>query len=274
MTKDQRNPDRGERAARGRVIRRDGRGTRTLPPELEAFARSDDKRLPPRERPEGLRDPRAAALVPGVSNHDARIVHDRRVAALRALIDADAACSTDTTRSALGRALAEARALELWRGRSVADFDAFAEGMLGLDPARARALADDGDAGLFGPSREAGAAVQAPAARQADRELDPEAVAVWMRLEAALDEAAVPGFATLAPRDAAEAAAPVKLRLDLAAGSAPEALHLIGRRMTPLVRDHEKAREERAKRARARAARRREVDAPESDPRLHKQRER
>ena len=84
MTKDQRNPDRGERAARGRVIRRDGRGTRTLPPELEAFARSDDKRLPPRERPEGLRDPRAAALVPGVSNHDARIVHDRRVAALRA----------------------------------------------------------------------------------------------------------------------------------------------------------------------------------------------
>ena len=149
------------------VLRRrpDGRpGLRKLPPDLEELASGRRDELRPRRRPKGrLTDSRVRGLFPGIANHEARRVFDERVAAMgRAAAEGDD--------QALGQALLEARWLGLWRARSVMGFDALAQGVLGLDPTRARELS----------------AAAAERAGLPDEQLPDIAVALWLRSEAAL----------------------------------------------------------------------------------------
>jgi len=214
------------------VVRRPSAERKRLPPELEAFARSDDTRLrdgrAPRPR---LRDPRPTALVPGVANRDARLVYDHRIGVLQ---DAAGRREDPAAREELARLLAEAVLLGLWRGRSLTGFDAFAQDILGIDYAEARALAERGAAAL-------GVA--------ADRCTE-EGVAAWFRAEAGLVEAGLPGTVRVLPIGGEEV-----LKVEVPVSSGPPSLHAIGRRMTPLVRDREEAAAEAAKRAEERAAR-------------------
>jgi len=92
------------------VVRRAPADRKRLPPELEEFARSDEKRLPPPRRRPRLRDPRAAALIPGVANRDARLVFDQHLEQTRALL-ADDALSAQAD-----EALAVLWLARLWRG--------------------------------------------------------------------------------------------------------------------------------------------------------------
>ncbi|HJL00152.1 MAG TPA: hypothetical protein RMH85_10390 [Polyangiaceae bacterium LLY-WYZ-15_(1-7)] len=191
------------------VLRRRGSGEprKGLDPELEALARGDeDVYRPRRKRGPRLRDPRPVALVPGVANRDARSVLDARVARMREAREDDAE---------LGRLLAEALWLGLWRGRSLIDFDALAEEVLEVPADRAQALA-----------KAACAAAELPMDTLSD-----EAVAIWMRAEAALLDAGFEGRVS--------AVDPKTLRFELAVPVAPQALAAMGRRMTPLVRDRE-----------------------------------
>ncbi|MEO0326462.1 MAG: hypothetical protein AAF447_26175, partial [Myxococcota bacterium] len=127
------------------LVRRSPAERKRLPPDLEAFARSDDTRLRPRPRGPKLRDPRAAALVPGVSNRDARLVLDRRTAALQVILEARAT-GDEAAGDAAAEALCEAQRLRLWRGRSLTTFGAYVEDVLGMAEDEASALARKGAA--------------------------------------------------------------------------------------------------------------------------------
>lgn len=198
-----------------RVVRRSAADRKRLPPELEEFARSDDKRLRPRRsyKPR-LRDPRAVALVPGVKNADARAIFEARLSNLTDLgwAAADGAAGAVAAHE---RALAEAVLLGVWRGRSLTSFDAFVEGLLELKADEARAAAERGAEAMGVPCEAA----------------SEEFVAVWMRAESALRDAGLGGVVTVADGE------PETLRFDLPVETAPEALDQMGRRMGSLVAD-------------------------------------
>ena len=180
-----------------------------LPDELEALARGDIKRLGGgRSRPR-LRDPRPVALIPGLANRDARTVCTARIEALLALIAGEPG-------PALDRALAEAAIGAVWRGRSLTGLGAFAEEILGLEEAVARAAAERGAASL-----------ELPLAPASD-----ELVAVWLRAEAALLDAGIPGRAFVRGPEP-------RLVLELDSEHGPKALEAISRRVSILARDHE-----------------------------------
>ena len=147
--------------------RSDGpKGLRKLPPDLEELAAGRRDSLRPRRRPRGrISDTRVAGLIPGVANHEARRVYDARLERLRAAVAQD-------DEPALQRQLSVAVLLGLWRARSITGFDGFAQDVVGIEAARARALAEQG-------AVERGVAL--------DR-LPDVAVALWMRSEAALLE--------------------------------------------------------------------------------------
>jgi len=198
------------------VVRREPESRKRLPPELEAFARSEGMRLPRAPKPAPapkLNDPRDSGLIPGVGNRDARLVADARIAELTKLIEARTTGDDD----ALARGLAEIVALGLWRGRSITAFDAFAEHVLGLDPAEAAALAERGRVALGLPEGRANEAL----------------IAMTMRTEAALRELGFGGRVSMS-RDAQGRDHVV---IDVPVASAPETLEAIGRRMAPLARD-------------------------------------
>lgn len=198
-----------------RVVRRASVDRKRLPPELEEFARSDEKRLrPKRPYKPRLRDPRAVALVPGVKNADARAVFEARLSNLTDLGWAAADGAEDAV-AAHERALAEAVLLSVWRGRSLTSFDAFAEGLLEMKPEDARAAAERGAEAMGVPCEAA----------------SEEFVAVWMRAECALRDAGLAGVVTLADGQSET------LRFDLPVDNAPEALDQMGRRMFSLVTD-------------------------------------
>ena len=70
------------------VVKRPSEERKRLPPELEAFARSDEERLrirKPRQDRGKVNDPREGYLIPGVANRDARTVYDQRVQAMQTL---------------------------------------------------------------------------------------------------------------------------------------------------------------------------------------------
>lgn len=188
-----------------------------MPREIEDLASGRTDRLPRKPRRPRLADPRAAALVPGVANRDARALFDARVDALR---EAQAEHPNDAAATdRLARGLAEAVLLGLWRGRSVTGFDAFAFDVLGIEPVEAARLADEGARALGVPR---------------DRLTD-EAIAAWMRTEVALLETGVRGAVRAHPADDGEV-----LRIELDVGRAPEALDAIGHRLGPLARDRKK----------------------------------
>jgi hypothetical protein len=197
-----------------RVVRRPPEERKRLPPELEAFARSDERRLR-RPGPCGpkLKDPRPVALVPGVSNRDARAVHDARVERLRALYEAGDA------EPALAEALAEAYLLGLWRGRALTGFGAMAVDVVGLPEDEAKRLLDEGFL-MLGLARDT---------------CRPELVAAWFRAEAALLEESHDGKVSGQPGEKGEP----RLVVSLGSERLADAFHAMGRRMTPLVRDHQ-----------------------------------
>src|SRR5690606_4528138 len=178
-----------------RVVRRSPGDRRRLSPELEAFARSDEKRLRS-AAPRGpkLKDPRAVALVPGVSNRDARLVFDAHLERLEALVAAG-----EAEREALGASLAEAIMVGLWRGRA-------------LTAADAPALAREGAQSLALPLAHC----------------RPELVASWFRAEAALLEESHEGRARIHAGPNGEPA----LVVAVGGARASDALHAVGRRMT------------------------------------------
>ena len=190
----------------GSVRRGRGDGTR-LDPALEELARGDSGRIrrprPPR-RPR-LRDPRAFLLVPGVSNRDARRVFDARLAALQ----------QSPNEEARGLLLAEAWALRLWRCRRLTGFEALAADLLELEPVKAK--------------RDA---TEASTRHDLPLDLTDEAIAVWMRAEAALLEQEVTGV-----RVCVRGHRTTKLIIELPADQAAVPLHAIGRRQTELARD-------------------------------------
>jgi len=198
------------------VLRRrpDGRpGLRKLPPDLEDLASGRRDELRPRRRPKGrLSDTRVRGLVPGVANHEARRVYDER---LRLMGEALAAGDDER----LGQGLLEARLLGLWRARSVMGFDALAQGVLGVDPTRARELS-------------AAAAERLGVAAQ--EQLPDIAVALWLRSEAALLDHGQASAVTVRVREG-------KVELSLVAPLAPvaaiaEAVAAIGRSAAGLTR--------------------------------------
>lgn len=140
------------------------RGIRKLPADLEDLASGRRDVLRPRRRPRGkIGDSRVAGLIPGVANHEARRVYDAR-------LERAAAAQKAGDEGALGQLLCEAVQLGLWRARSVTAFEALAQDVMGIDPARAQELAE-----------HAAAARGVVLDRMAD-----VAVALWMRSEAAL----------------------------------------------------------------------------------------
>jgi hypothetical protein len=110
-----------------------------------------------------LRDDRVEALVPAVANRDARAVCDARIERLVAARDG-------SDRDLLGRELAAAFRMGLWRAGNLTTFDALLEDVLGLRVSEGRRLA------------EAGArALGTPLVRADDR-----VIATWFRIEAGL----------------------------------------------------------------------------------------
>lgn len=198
------------------VVRREPESRKRLPPELEAFARSEGMRLPRANRPTEpkLHDPRDSGLIPGVGNRDARLVADSRITELTKLVGSRQEAGQE---DALAAALAEAVAIGLWRGRSVTAFDAFAEHVLGLEPSDAAALAERGRLALGLAEGLANEAL----------------VAIFFRTEAALRERGFGGRAGISR----EAPGRDQIVIRLPVTSAPEALEAVGRRMAPLARD-------------------------------------
>jgi len=141
------------------------RGLRHLPPEVEDLAAGRSEYLRRQRRPHDgrMEDPRIAGLIPGVPNHEARRVFDRRIERLRSAI-------ARNDEAVLERLLLEAVLLGLWRARNVQGLDALCEGVIGLPTARGEALVKHAEETI---------------GRSATR-LPDAAVALWMRGEAAL----------------------------------------------------------------------------------------
>lgn len=184
-------------------VRRGRTEKQALPPHLDAFARGDDDALWRRERRGNrVNDPRPVAMVPGVKNADARMVFDARVQRMR-----DAQAKPDE--AVLGKELAEARVLGLWRAGNVVSFGALADVALGIDEGAARALAETGRQALQLPER-----------------LSEAEIAVWMRAEAGLLEASEGGRVRLSGG---------RLVLSIPIDDAAFALACAGRREAPLA---------------------------------------
>lgn len=192
-----------------RVVRTPRESRQSLDPSFEHLARGE-KRGPREHRPR-LRDDRVARQVPGVANRDARAVSEARIEDLKAAI-----ADREEGSTWLARTLAEAVALRVWRGVSIVDFDAFAEQILELDPAEAKTLATEG----------------ARAMKIPEHGLSEEAVATWMRTEAALLAADVDGKVRITVTDDGE-----QLRLQIPVLEAPQALTEIGKLQAALAGD-------------------------------------
>lgn len=160
-------------------------------------------RPPPRPR---IRDGRPVALVPGVANRDARAVFDAHLARLETARRGHPGDPDATAR--LREALRHVLRTRLWRGKSLTSFEVLTEQLLDLPADEARALT--------GPVEPA----------------SDEAVAVWLRAEAALLEAGLDATVRLVVHDGGE-----RLEFDAPVTGAPRAVAAIARRLAPLGRD-------------------------------------
>ena len=160
--RDQTAPRKPDGQAEVPTDRRDRKGIRQLPRDMQDLANGTIERLPrPRREPNLLEDPREGAVIAGVRNAEARVVYDARVASLRAALAAG-------RQTELVEGLREVRQLALWRARNVTDFQAFAESVVGVAAGTSEALTALEDT------------AQEPAP------LPVEAVALLIRVEAAL----------------------------------------------------------------------------------------
>jgi hypothetical protein len=201
-----------------RVVRRPPEERKRLPPELEAFAQSDEKRISrPRPAPR-LDDPRAVYLVPGVANRHARAVYDAHLPLIQGIVEALPHDEDGEARAALGEALAHAARTGFWRGRSITGFDAFVEGVLGLEPTLARTIVEE----VVGEFPEP---------------LPERTVAMWMRVEAAFAEV---GAAPGAQLEVSEEGTLLVMAVPVAHASA--ALTAAAQLVAPFAREDEEAR--------------------------------
>lgn len=188
-----------------RVVRRDRKDKPRSEADFDARDTSTH-RLPRRFR---LTDARVGAPIRGVSNADARLVYEKRVAHLRNLL----ATRSDPNEPELAQQLIEAMRLGLWRARRIASFEAFIENVLELSMADATRLIGQ-EASDTNVANE----------RQSD-----EIVAVWMRCEAALIDAGMEGAATIEvdPQD--------RIVFRLSPRHAPQVLVAVSKKLTPLI---------------------------------------
>lgn len=201
------------------IVKRAPEQRRKLPPELEAFARSDDEKLRirrPRTDQGRVRDPREGYTVAGVSNRDARAVYDVRTEAMRAIWAGGAA--DEAALAQLGQLFHEARVLELWRARRLTAFEAYAEEVVGVPAERAASLA-----------REYAERIGEPLGPLSER-----AIALWLRTEAGLYEGDEQARARIRHRDGVQ-----QLELSVALAHASTALAGAGARHLPLARTAE-----------------------------------
>jgi hypothetical protein len=195
--------------------RKKGEGERKrLSPDLERFARGDDKRFRPSRPPRGPRinDPRPAFLIAGVANRDARMVLSEYSDRLRALSTTDDTADAADAQFELERTMAEVFWLRLWRGDSLTSFDSYVENVLGMNAAEAREAAERH-------------------AESEGRDLMPfsdEVIAIWLRAAAGAIEAG----GTLRIREMGG-----ELFFQVSVDEGPEVLYFAGRRMSPLVQD-------------------------------------
>lgn len=190
-------------------MRRATSDRKKMPEDLEAFAAGDDDALWRRKQRHRLQDPRPVVLVPGVANRDARLVCEAREARIRQAVEAD-------DRETLAVEMAEAARMRVWRGHSIVAWGAFVEAVLGLTLEEATQLRDEG-AAIIGTAEAA----------------SDELVALWMRAEAGLVEAAgVGGAVRLEGSEGAE-----RLVFQIGIEEAPDALANMGRRAAPLARE-------------------------------------
>jgi hypothetical protein len=209
------------------VVKRSAEERKKLPPELEAFARSQDEKLRvprPRSDQGRVRDPREGFTIAGVANRDARAVYDARSEAMRALWAEGQAGEAELLE--LGGLLHDALRLMLWRARRVTDFEAFAEEVIGIPAARARALVE-------AHTQRVGEPAEA---------LNERTVAAWLRTEAGLfegDERARVRLRDAAAAERGPAARELVICVSLAGVS--RALAGAGARHAPLAREQNEA---------------------------------
>lgn len=198
------------------VVKRPPEQRRKLPPELEAFARSDEERLRirrPRVDKGLVRDPREGYTIAGVANRDARAVYDVRTEEMRSLWQGGEADEAALHR--LGQMFHDALRLELWRARRLTGFAAFAEEVIGVPAGRAEALAE------------------AAALRTGESvtPLTERSVALWLRTEAGLFEGDESARARIRTTERGSV-----LELSVSLADASTALAGAGARHLPLAR--------------------------------------
>ncbi|MFK8001223.1 MAG: hypothetical protein AB8H86_16635 [Polyangiales bacterium] len=198
----------------GKITRRKkGEGDRKrLSPDLERFARGDDKRFRPSRPPRGPRinDPRPVFLIAGVANRDARIVLSDYSERLHA--SAAAAAAEPKAAAYFDRTMAEVLWLKLWRGDSLTSFASYVENVLEMNVDEAREAARrhaEGEGRDLTP-------------------LSDEIIAIWLRAAAGAIEAE--GILRIREIDG-------ELFFQVNVDEAPEVLYFAGRRMSPLVQD-------------------------------------
>jgi len=203
------------------VVKRAADERKRLPPELEAFARSQDERLRvkrPRVDRGRLNDPREGYVIPGVSNRDARAVFDVRAEAMRGLWAGGELAPEAQVE--LRRLLHDAQRLGLWRARRLTDFAAFVEDVLGIPGDRAAELVRE----------------HTFESRETEELLTERDVALWLRTEAGLyegDEAARARIRTTTGG--------IVLELSIALSNASAGLSGAGVRHAPLARERAEA---------------------------------
>jgi hypothetical protein len=225
-----------------KFVKRPKSERKSLSPELEAFAASDEERLRPLHKPRTPRllDARPDAPVRGVGNRDARAVFEAHREALASLVEERL---DETVRDALAQGLALVVAADMFKANHLASFDAFAVDVLGLPLEEARELASEGASALGLPGQA----------------LSEETVASFFRAESALLEAELEGVVGLAVDEGGSE----RLILDLEGPRASRALYAIGQKVAPLAIDQEKLEQRRAEREADRFDR--ELEAPSDD---------
>jgi len=200
-------------------VKRPANERKKLPPELEAFARSQDEKLRvtrPRVDRGRVNDPREGYTIAGVANRDGRSVYDSRSEAMRALW-ADGKAG-EAALLELGQLLHDAQRLVLWRARRLTGFDAFAEEVVGVPAKRGQELVD----------------AHTAASGEAPTELSERNVAAWLRTEAGAYEGDERARARISSTPHG-----MKLVLTVSLAGASLALAGVGNRHAPLAREQE-----------------------------------
>lgn len=200
-----------KRQAEGAASVRKRQGPRQhLAPEFEDLARGDADR--PRRtvtRSPKLRDPRPVALIPGVSNREARQVYESFVIRLQSLLPAAAEQPLPAT---FWRTWEHFWHLRLWRARNWTNDAAFFEEQLQLP----WSLVEE----------------HQPKTAKSGAAWSDEAVAIVLRAEAALLESGLRAEIGIQQVDKRE-----RMILDVQVEQAPEAFDAIARRLRPLMQD-------------------------------------